>query len=577
MRKLLFIISMLAAAPCFCQVQGVLPYNPNFGGCTYPGVSGGAAAIICAGSNATTTYGTGPGQSIYYQVGSPTAQIPVYYGLLGLRQAVIGSNLFYDATNWMQPVNGQISTTAYGPTALRMNSLAVGTGPVVQTGFDFVECPWLATAGVVSGVDAGCVGAVMFPGVDNSSNPIHHFLLNTQTPVYSGSGGELVFEVNPGVTIDPNASTQLNAKYPTDKPLVVQATGGQTASLQEWQNSTGGLMASAQSNGTGAFGIGTSTPWAWNATNATGNGTNFQVYGSGASRLIIDSLGTASSTPEFHFINEGAPANSRNMRFSNTITGHMQIDACSDSYGTCAVGLDISPVTGAANLLNTTVSNLTDSALTFTHYAVAGTGGLLSNGSLLDTGTNIQSPEPIIAGSGEFVTLGGFAGSLSQELSVFASGGTGTITSSGATNAALGNLVLSGYQVTGSVTDNYLVLSPASASFNHPVLTPSVTSTLNSSEPVSFSSTPTFSLTTRQSVITLTGNITSFTLGVGADGQEKTLCFVQGSGPYTVTPPSNVHGFFTIGTTNGKYNCQHFDYIATPAIWVADSTGVINQ
>jgi lysophospholipase L1-like esterase len=98
-----------------------------------------------------------------------------------------------------------------------------------------------------------------------------------------------------------------------------------------------------------------------------------------------------------------------------------------------------------------------------------------------------------------------------------------------------------------------------------------------SNETVSFSATPTFSLATRSSIITLTGNITSFTLGAGLDGQAKTLCFVQGSGSYSVTPPANVHGFFTIGTTNANYNCQHFTYLASPAIWVADSTGTINQ
>ena len=101
---------------------------------------------------------------------------------------------------------------------------------------------------------------------------------------------------------------------------------------------------------------------------------------------------------------------------------------------------------------------------------------------------------------------------------------------------------------------------------------------VGSSETVSFSATPTFSTQYRSSTITLTGNITSFTLGAGIDGQEKTLCFVQDStGSRTVAAPANVHGFFTVGTTASKYSCQHFTYFATPAMWVADSAGVVNQ
>ncbi len=98
-----------------------------------------------------------------------------------------------------------------------------------------------------------------------------------------------------------------------------------------------------------------------------------------------------------------------------------------------------------------------------------------------------------------------------------------------------------------------------------------------SAEVVAFSATPTFSTSYNTSRIVLTGNITSFTLGAGSDGQSKTLCFKQGTGPYTVTAPANVHGFFAIGTTSGDWNCQSFNYDATDSIWLATSTGVINQ
>jgi hypothetical protein len=105
-----------------------------------------------------------------------------------------------------------------------------------------------------------------------------------------------------------------------------------------------------------------------------------------------------------------------------------------------------------------------------------------------------------------------------------------------------------------------------------------VQTTLSSSESVTFSPTPTFATTTRASIITLTGNVTSFTMAAGSDGQEKTLTFCQNAtGGFGVTPPSNVHGFFTLGTTASKCSSQHFTYSAVQAAWLADSPGVINE
>jgi hypothetical protein len=105
----------------------------------------------------------------------------------------------------------------------------------------------------------------------------------------------------------------------------------------------------------------------------------------------------------------------------------------------------------------------------------------------------------------------------------------------------------------------------------------SVTVNAGSNENLSFNATPTFSTLTAASTITLAGNITSFTLGAGIDGQRKVLTFIQGSGAYTVAPPASVHGFFTVGATNGGYNTQAFTYLGVPEIWVAEGTGVINQ
>jgi hypothetical protein len=95
---------------------------------------------------------------------------------------------------------------------------------------------------------------------------------------------------------------------------------------------------------------------------------------------------------------------------------------------------------------------------------------------------------------------------------------------------------------------------------------------------VSSSATPTFSTTKRESTITLTVNITSFTLAAGAYGQEKTLTFCQnGTGGYTVAPPTNVHGFGTVGATANKCSSQHFTYNSTQTAWLADGTMVTNE
>ena len=99
-----------------------------------------------------------------------------------------------------------------------------------------------------------------------------------------------------------------------------------------------------------------------------------------------------------------------------------------------------------------------------------------------------------------------------------------------------------------------------------------------SEEYVASSATPTFSINYRESTTLLTANITSFTLAAGTAGQEKTLTFCQNTtGGFTVTPPSNVRGFFTVGTTLSTCSSQHFTYNTTQTAWLADSPGVINQ
>jgi hypothetical protein len=98
-------------------------------------------------------------------------------------------------------------------------------------------------------------------------------------------------------------------------------------------------------------------------------------------------------------------------------------------------------------------------------------------------------------------------------------------------------------------------------------------------EVVAFSATPAFSSHFSESTITLTGNVTSFTVGNGTNGQPKTLIFCQdATGSRTVSGvPANVHGFFTIGSTLSKCSAQHFVFSSVASAWVADSAGATNE
>lgn len=100
-----------------------------------------------------------------------------------------------------------------------------------------------------------------------------------------------------------------------------------------------------------------------------------------------------------------------------------------------------------------------------------------------------------------------------------------------------------------------------------------------STESVSYTATPTFAVTTLSSHIVFTGSITTFTLPPGTDGQFKCLDFVHDSSTnnYSVSPPANVTGFFSVGNASSKRNQQCYIYFQTDALWEATSPGVINQ
>lgn len=95
---------------------------------------------------------------------------------------------------------------------------------------------------------------------------------------------------------------------------------------------------------------------------------------------------------------------------------------------------------------------------------------------------------------------------------------------------------------------------------------------------VSFSATPAFNLALGDQTITLTGNVTSFTVTNITAGQKVAFRFCQdGTGGRTVSsPPASMHGIFTIGSTLSTCSVQEFESFDGTILNALDS-GVINQ
>jgi hypothetical protein len=124
-----------------------------------------------------------------------------------------------------------------------------------------------------------------------------------------------------------------------------------------------------------------------------------------------------------------------------------------------------------------------------------------------------------------------------------------------------------------------LLGNPPAGSYVVSCASTSSCSAIGASETVAFSATPTFSNTTRSSYLVLTGNVTSFTLPAGVDGQGKTFLFCQdATGSRTISGvPANVRGFTTIGATASKCSSQHFRYSVALNAWLADGAAVTNE
>jgi hypothetical protein len=95
---------------------------------------------------------------------------------------------------------------------------------------------------------------------------------------------------------------------------------------------------------------------------------------------------------------------------------------------------------------------------------------------------------------------------------------------------------------------------------------------------VAYSVAPVLSAGAQSNIITLGGNVLTFTLAAGAPGQAMTLTFCQSArGGATVAAPRNVRGLGAVGVQASRCSAQSFVYSANQAAWMASGAMVVNE
>jgi hypothetical protein len=226
-------------------------------------------------------------------------------------------------------------------------------------------------------------------------------------------------------------------------------------------------------------------------------------------------------------------------------------------------GLLINDSSGAGGFSNMTEGTAQTPAATIDSiYALASNHRLMAS---LNGATAL--PIPLVTstgGAGDCVKLASNGIDILDAGAACGSGGGNSFSTVIFTGATSGQVTVQAQSVAGNPTVTW------------PTTTGQVA--LTTAEVVTFSATPTFTSGDTMSRMTLTGNVTSFTMGASASGTPHTLCFLQdGTGGRTVAAPSNVHGFTAVGTTANKWSCESFMYDASDAIWLATTDGKQNQ
>lgn len=446
-------------------------------------------------------------------------------------------------------------------------------------------------AGTVSGGGGGGSSiALQTNGVLNSSQTLLNFV---NAPNFNGLG--INFSNSSGGIETLSITGTLNNAGLTNSTMTINGvtcTLGATCTISGGGGSPGGTNGQTQFNNAGAFGGYTMNG---DATINTATGAITVTKTNGVAFGTFATQNFATPPP----IGAGAPNTGA---FSSLTIGSLNGCLTATAGAISAAGS-----CGASPLWNTIGNPAADQALSMTTHLTGWTWGAATGASDLfsltdtasNTGTGIMLHPHTQSGSTEIpfqADANGVGWKIGTDGSLTGVGSAQAGTLNFGQGTAPGSLPTHTVQIYGasSIVTSYALIPPSSAPTSSNgrldcsgtstpftcTWQPPTTSaaTVASAEVVAFSATPTFSSSFNVSRIVLTGNITSFTMGGSpADGQDKTLCFKQGAGPYTVAPPAAVHGFFTVGTINGDWNCQTLVFDNTDSIWTATTVGVINE
>ncbi len=406
----------------------------------------------------------------------------------------------------------------------------------------------------------------------------------------SGGGGGGVLSLNAltgALTI--TAGTGINVT-PSGSNIQISATGG------------GGLSGSGTTNfmacwtGTAALGNCHADDGVTNAGQFTFTRPVTIADGSGHSGFTVS--GTSLPTPVASSAGIFADSSENLEAYEN---GGSFSRICTVGNGLCSTTSGVTSLNSLAGALNLTAGAGISITPSGSNIAIAATGGSMvyppagipnstgsawgSSYSTSGSGTAVILPSGTAA-AGKYIDGGTMAWTALpfQSLTTTGTSGPATLVAGVLNIPQYAGGVISLNSLTGALNilaGSGITVTPSGSNITLAATGTGGSATVGSSEVVSFSATPTFSTLYNVSRIVLTGNITSFTLGTPAsDGQDKTLCFKQGTGPFSVTGPANVHGgfFSSLATsTPGLWNCQTYAYDATDSIWLSTGPGTTNE